>query len=514
MTTDPVTIVIRERLRFEGLGPDEEDEICEACTYDNPARRKLEQIVRGANGKKRHALGFALKNEPPSISTWSRVGTEFSVPRGALSKVRAVLLKHGRTWRYDDQRVAGDPRMARLMAGLVHRPEPDADDGGALRWYQEEAVEACIGKQNCLLRAPTGSGKTSTLIGIIARLALPTLIVVDSAELMRQWRTRLEWELGLHEVFDVGQIGDGRMAVAPITIGMRQSLLSRVDDLRDTFGLVVVDEVHRAAAATFMGVSSALASRYRIGASADETRKDGKQFLVYDVFGEVAHEVTRDELIADGAVLDVECRVIPTEFRADWYVKERVETGSPDFNRLLDEMTMDAGRNLLALDIAHEEVATGEQVLVLTQRLAHARGLAETLLHRVGSCGLMLGGEDCKEAREKAVDDLRAGTLRVGVGMIQVMGTAIDLPSVGRGILATPIGANRQLYGQIRGRLCRPQEGKTAIIYVLWDQHVSVSAPLKRMLEWNRRVLVRDGDGQWVEGRKYLRRWKEQHHGT
>lgn len=507
-----VSILIDNRLRIalDALPEVVVDELKARCTYDNPARRKLEQMVRGASGKKRAAMAYALKKEPAEVRTWEEAGGVLSLPRGALAKVRAVLTAHGLGWRYEDRRVLGDPGLGmhyRWGAPPHHKPDPRADDGGALRWYQVEAVEACRARQNCLLRAPTGSGKTSTLIGFIAAVGLPTLVVIDSVELMRQWTMRLVAELGLDEG-DIGIIAGGVCRLAPITLATRQSLLSRATTLSRTFGVVIVDEVHRAAATTFMSVVDAFAARYRIGASADETRKDGKEFLVYDVFGEVAHEVTREELIEAGAVLDVECRVIPTDFRADWYVHQRETTGSPDFNRLLDRMVADVGRNALVVEAARAELDAGEQVLVLSQRVEHAAALAKTL-----GAGLMLGGEERRAEREKAIDDMRTGALRAAAGTIQAMGQAIDLPSVGRGILATPVGSNRQLYGQIRGRLCRPQAGKTAVIYVLWDQHVSGAAPLKRMLEWNRSVLVRDGT-EWTNGRVYLKRWKEQHHGS
>lgn len=507
----PIPIIIDNRLRLPLAGLPEEvrAELEERCTYANPARHKLERLARGSAGKKRGALQHALRSEPARISTWREEGDSFTLPRGALGKVREVLRAAGLGWSYVDERTRGEV-SAGYLASVVHRPDPSAPEGGALRWYQEEASEAAAARQNCLLRAPTGSGKTSTLIGLIARLRLPTLIVVDSSELLRQWHGRLTAELGLAPA-DIGQIGGGAKVIKPVTIGMRQSLMSSAGALSRAFGVVIVDEVHRSAASTFFGVVDAFASRYRIGASADETRADGKEFLVYDTFGEVAHEVTREVLITSGDVLDVECRIIPTDFRADWYVEQR-EAGSPDFNRLLDEMTADAARNALALDVAGAEVAAGEQVLVLTHRVEHAQRLSGGLTEAGATSDVMLGGVEWAERRATAIDAMRGGLLRVACGTIQSIGTGIDLPSVGRGVLATPIGANRQLYGQIRGRLCRPAEGKSAVMFVLWDQHVSGAAPLRRLLEWNRSVVVRDASGVWVEGRAFLKRWKEQNH--
>lgn len=514
MTPPQVPIVIDSRLRLafadlpEGVVPD----LQHLCEYANPARHKLERMVRGARGAKRHALEHSLAKEPAHIVTWRVDSAGLSLPRGALAGVRDVLRAWGLGWRYDDRRSIGSAALVRSRKrwDFTHRPDPRAEDGGALRWYQDAAVEAAVRKQNCLIRAPTGSGKTSTLIGLIAQLSVPTLIVVDSAELARQWRGRLIAELGL-EPSELGQLGGGEKRVRGITIGMRQTLLGKglAESLRDAFGLVVVDEVHRTAARTFTEVVDNFSSRYRVGASADETRADGKEFLVYDVFGEVAHEVTRDELIDDGAVLDVEVRVIPTEFRADWYVEQRDKTGSPDFNRLLDELTVDAARNLILETVAFEEVSAGEQVLLMSQRVEHAERLVRTLRAGGVRAGLALGGADRAAERVETIEGLKRGDVEAAAGTIQAIGTGVDIPSVSRGVLATPVGNNRQLFGQIRGRICRPAEGKTAAIYVLWDQHVSAGAPLKRMLEWNRVVVVRASDGSWVDGRAFFKQWKE-----
>jgi len=514
-TTIPIIIDSRLRLALEDLPADVVEELKTRCTYDNPARGKLEKIAKGAKGRKAIALKYAAAREPETIATWqvelvSDVETWLTLPRGALGKVRDALTYRALAWSYDDRRSVGSSvRAGREPSAAdriewTHRPDPSAADGGKLRWYQEEAVRACIAKQNCLLRAPTGSGKTSTLIAIIARLGLRTLVIVDNSELLRQWTARLSAELGA----DVGQIGGGVNRVTGVTVAMRQSLQRWKGDRRQ-FGVVMVDEVHRAAASTFMDIVDRFPSRYRIGASADETRADGKEFLVYDIFGEVAHEVTRDLLIDDGSVLDVECLVVPTDFRADWYVAQRA-SGQPDFHQLLDEITADADRRALVRDLVKSEVDGGEQVLVMAQRVELCERInAELVAAGVGS-DLMLGNVANLERRQATLDGLRDGSMKVGVGTVQAVGTGIDIPSVGRGVLTTPLGSNRQLFGQIRGRLCRPGEGKRAALYVLWDQWVVGAATLKRMIDWNRVVKVRATDGTWVDGRAYLKRWKEE----
>lgn len=221
-------------------------------------------------------------------------------------------------------------------------------------------------------------------------------------------------------------------------------------------GGVLVHNCQRTAARTFLEVLDAFPAKYRIGISADERRADGKEFLTYDLFGAVAHEVSQDDLIADGSVLDVECRMVPTAFRADWYVAQRDRGVPPDFNRLLDEMQADAERNALVCALVEQEVAAGQQVLVLSHRVEHSQRLDAACTVRGIASDAMLGGDEWRERFEQAKAGIVSGATRVACGTIQAVGTGIDLPALGRGVLATPIGSNRQLYGQIRGRLSRP----------------------------------------------------------
>lgn len=502
---EPPMILIRvdNRLRLPAWELNETvlDELRAACTHTNPAKFKLDRLARGARGKRGIAFRIAAKREPDRIETWAMEGDEFTLPRGALGKLREVLRKHEIAWKVDDCRTKGSgPRYTRQ---LVHHPNPYAPDGGDLRWYQEEAIEAAIQRQNCIVRAPTGSGKTTTAIGLLARLRLPTLIVVWTSGLMEQWRERIAKELRL-PVGEIGQIGGGVRVIKPITLAMQQSLMKgNAEKLRGVFGLVICDEVQRFGAATFLGVIDAFDAHYRIGISADETRSDGKEFLIYDEFGDVAHEVSREQLIDAGAVLDVECRVIPTDFKADWYVQEREAGGSPNHTQLIAEMSADDERTRLAVDVAVREVEAGHQVVVLTHRVEHAKRIAGDLIARGIEADTMLGGEENKARFEEARGRLKAGHLRAVAATVQAMGTGIDIPSLSRGILATPIGANKQLYGQIRGRLCRTGKDD-AVLYVLWDRHVQGAASLKRYGAWNRTTLVQ-ANGEWVDVRTWMK---------
>jgi superfamily II DNA or RNA helicase len=290
---------------------------------------------------------------------------------------------------------------------------------------------------------------------------------------------------------------------------MQQTLLKlNVEQWREVsgyFGVVVCDEVQRFAAKTFMQVIDRFPARWRIGISADETRKDRLEFLLYDLFGSVVAEVQRDDLIEQRFVHDVEVRVVPTDFDAPWY-RDPQDADHQNFNRLLEEMAGDRARNDLVIRLTRNASAQNEQVLVFSHRREHCVELSSQLTEHGERCGLLLGGAaDADEFRE-TVAKIKAGKQRVAVGTVQAIGQGLDLPTVSRGVLATPIASNRQLWGQLRGRLCRTAEGKSdARIAVLWDRRVFGFGMLKNLCAWNRDVKVLS-DGQWIEGRAFIER--------
>lgn len=494
------------RVRLDQLGAEVGLQLQAEFTHDNPDYAKIVRINRRA--------AFAV---PTKIRTYAVTtdddGAWLCLPRGGAQKLRAVLRQHGLSWQFTDQRTEG----AGFYRGQIpdHHPLGVGVEGG-LWAHQEEVVEAAIRRENCVVRAPTGSGKTTAAIAFIARVQLPALVIVWNSALLQQWVRRLEKELGLRPA-EVGLVKGSTFDLQPVTVAMQQTLW-RLNDIKwraldATFGVVVCDEVQRFAAATFLKVIRRLSARYRVGISADETRADKKEFLIYDEFGGVEAAIDQRRLVAAGVVHDVEVRIVPTRFQAPWYLEQKAEAAAairegrqpepPDYTRLLDEMVQDDDRNHLAMRLVRQEVARGQQVVVLSERVEHCRRFDAMAVEAGFPSGTMVG--DRSEEREATIAGMMSGELRVAAGTIQAVGQGMDFPAVGRGVVVTPLAKNRQLWGQVRGRLCRTTEGKTdAVIYYLWDQAVFGWRHLQNLKAWNRRAKVL-ADGRWVELAEYLK---------
>lgn len=493
-----VEIVVDSRIRLpvEGLPEDCLRRLTSSFEHDNPHRESLRR------------MGVPFWNEPRTYLTWARLMAKgarppevvegLSFPRGGMGRVREALREFGVDWEVKDRRSRG------TIKGSIpdHQREPRA--------HQREAVQACVARHQGIVRAPTGSGKTSMGFMLAAAINLPTLVVVDSGGLFRQWVERAAEELGLHES-EIGIIQGAKRRLKPLTIAMGQTLAKKGVDakLARAFGLVICDEVQIAAARTFFSAIDPFEAKYRVGISASEKRKDKKEFLISDVFGDVIHESDRDELEDRGVIVDVEVRVVPTAFRADWYGLSTGEGDARevDFDRLLKEMAADEAREALGLRLVAGEAGAGKQVLAMAHQVEHCTRIAAGSTARGYPAGYLIGGAAYKLEFERTASGMRDGTCQVGVGTLAAVGKGIDLPSVSRSVMFTPIAGNKQAFGQARGRVGRSAAGKAdARMYVLWDRDCSFGPQhLRNMLAWNRRVVVLEG-GEWVDGREYSRR--------
>ena len=139
---------------------------------------------------------------------------------------------------------------------------------GTLRAFQQVAVDTMLETHHGVLESGTGSGKTVMALAIIAARGQRVLIIVHTKELLHQWIDRISSFLGI-PAGEVGVIGAGKFFLGDkIAVGMVQTLCKRTGDIRGQFGMMVVDECHRAPSKTFTDVVSSLDAKYLLGLSA------------------------------------------------------------------------------------------------------------------------------------------------------------------------------------------------------------------------------------------------------
>jgi superfamily II DNA or RNA helicase len=452
---------------------------------------------------KKRSMGYSTWGVSDKIKTFSYsddcLGRRFTLPRGGTTALRSVCNQFGYDLKWIDRRISCPVEFSDFYVDPA-RPEL------TLRPYQLECVANALRIQQGVCRAPTGSGKTLAALAFIHEAKERSIVIMRDRNLLEQWLKVSVKCLGLDED-EIGIIRGGRKyrPGKRLTLALQQSLYSKGNQLgrlleEEPFGAVVVDEVQRVAAKTFLDVIDKFPSKYRIGFSADETRRDKKEFLIYDEIGKAIFDISRKELEEEGIIHKVIVRVIPTSFRADWYrIADPIER---DFNQLIDEMIEDESRNNLIVNLIEEIIHDDETpCLAFTHRRSHARDLAVTELHKKGiTSGLLLGGSG-ENTNRFSLDmaDLSTGKLKVAVGTFNAIGEGHDVPIAKSGICLTPISsANPQFFGQVRGRICRTSKGKDrAILYYLWDKEV-FPYQLNFIKKWNEgNIEVLDGE-EWI----------------
>jgi DNA repair protein RadD len=149
-----------------------------------------------------------------------------------------------------------------------------------LRSYQEKDIaniraSFIRGERKVCYAAPTGSGETVVFVHA-ARKAVEknqrVLIVVHRQELIDQTTAALTVESVPYGIIASGY---PEQLHAPVQVAMAQTLVRRLDHLRDV-RLLIVDECHHVMATTWLTIVNALPNALILGVTATPERLDGK----------------------------------------------------------------------------------------------------------------------------------------------------------------------------------------------------------------------------------------------
>jgi len=319
---------------------------------------------------------------------------------------------------------------------------------GKLRPYQDKAKQALLKKDFGVLEALMGSGKTVIALAVIAARKQPTLILVHNKELLYQWRDRIAEFTGIC----AGLVGDSKFGIQSITVAIINTAKTRLAELSEHFGQIIVDECHRTPATMFSEVVRAFDCKYMLGLSATPYRRDGLTDLIHWFVGPCVHRVDPKELEDVGAVLVPEIQTRETGF---------------NYQKLLSLIVVDEDRNnMIAQDVLFEARNHSGTVLIVSDRIEHCEILFNLLklAPRIGYEIEMLTGQIKSRERTSLVENIRAGKVKVVIATVQLIGEGFDCPGLSSLFLATPIKFSGRLI-QVIGRILRPADGKKPRVY-------------------------------------------------
>lgn len=327
----------------------------------------------------------------------------------------------------------------------------------SLRSYQSALIEEAraairAGQSSILLQAPTGAGKTALcahMLGTAAARGQQSWFVVHRRELIRQ-SARTFHGVGIpHGIVAAGFAGDARQ---PVQICGVQTLAQRHQRMRRP-RLIVWDECHHVAAASWARIHAAYPDAIHIGLSATPERLDGTGLAAW--FRHIVCGPSVGWLIKQGFLA-----------RYRMFAPSRpdlggVHTRMGDFVRSEAASVMDKP-SITGDAVAHyRKLAAGKRAVVFATSVSHSRSVVEQF-RIAGFPAEHVDGETESVQRDAALGRFERGETLI-LSNVELFGEGVDIPGIECAILLRPT-QSLSLYLQQVGRALRPAAGKAEAI--------------------------------------------------
>ena len=312
----------------------------------------------------------------------------------------------------------------------------DLNFEGTIRDIQQQTIDATLiafEKYNGgLVSLDTGLGKTVVALKLISMLKVKTLVVVHAEFLLDQWAERIKQFLPGARI---GIIRQDRCEIqeTDIVIGMIQTIIKRdyPKGMFDSFGMLVIDEVHHTASRTFSSLFFKVQTKYHLGLSATPERKDGLSKVIYWFLGPQIITIKRETGIPSVKFIFTDVSNFEEKYN---------RVGKINNPTMITDLTLKNNRNDLIIKVILEYLNQNRKILVLSDR----RNQCEYFLKNLpeGIAGMYLGGMKSKNRQDSTECSVILGTY-------QASGEGFDVPELDTVILATPKSDVQQAIGRI-----------------------------------------------------------------
>lgn len=357
-----------------------------------------------------------------------------------------------------------------------------------LRPYQDEMVKSWQaamdrGVQRGLIVAATGTGKTTVFSSIIDAMAegdpgFTGLVLAHRQELLEQAANRIrsmvELDVCIHSGISKARPGSN------VVVGSVQSLGRSGADPVPWLSpqLVIVDEAHHAAAATYQECFRNNGcydegGTFLLGVTATPHRLDNLALYGSEkaIFQEVVFKYDIVQAIKDGYLADLR----GFRAKADFDLSD-VKTVAGDYNQGQLERKMNTSPvNELAFK-SWADVAADRPSIVFCAGVDHAKAMAEVFIAN-GITAAAVYGDMPKPAREKAIRDFQEGRIQVLTNM-DILTEGFDAQHCACIVLLRPT-QSWSLFTQMVGRGLRTLPGVIDGIHGTEERRAAVKASRK-----------------------------------
>ena len=277
------------------------------------------------------------------------------------------------------------PKNYDIIDKRVTRPVEFPEFAFDLRESQQAVYDRVI--DNTIINAWVSWGKTITALAIAKKLANKTLVVTHTTNLRNQWERECKKAFGITP----GRIGSGDFNTAPpITIGNIQTLYRRMDDIKQRFGTVILDEMHHVSSPTFTRIVDEMPARFKIGLTGTLERKDGRHVVFRDYFGNTVLKPPKENYLTP------KIDVIKSDIR---FLDGSYTPWAERINHLANN---EEYVHTVAM-IAARYAALGHKVLVVSDRVAFLK----VCTRLVGERAICITGDMPFEERDVAMKSMR-----------------------------------------------------------------------------------------------------------
>ena len=343
-----------------------------------------------------------------------------------------------------------------------------------LRDYQREAIDAVFrawteGLRRPAIVLPTGAGKTVVFAHLIKKFREPyrpysygvgerVIVLVHRDELADQAIAKIR---AVAPDLKVGKVkAETRQTNADVMVCSVQTLargtalrgIALDEKLYGKVGLIITDECHHAAAASYQKVYDAFPDALQLGVTATMAR--GDRVGLGNVWEEVVYSKSVLWMISKGYLTDVKAmRVNVTGLDLADVKASRGDYQSGDLGRAMMESEADT-----VIARAYLEHAADRPGVVFTPTVETAHAAADEL-NAAGIRTAVVSGETPTDERRGIFEDFRSGKVQV-LANCMVLTEGFDAPWASCAVIARPT-QSQPLYVQMVGRVLRPYPGKT-----------------------------------------------------
>lgn len=298
-----------------------------------------------------------------------------------------------------------------------------------LRDYQKKPVEEMVAKGFGILNAPPRSGKTLMAIAIGLTLGVRMIIMGAQRDWLNQFLTEFKEHTDFLEVAKfhgkpivliTNSVAQMRASNADVILSTYQSFISktgkkRLQEIKDLFGLVIIDECHGIPATAYAQVVASFNARYRIGLTATPERKDGKEVLLYKILGGVSAK-------AHVETLKPKVRMHLTKANTKYTYKTWVYA--------MQFLYKHKQRNLQIVKQAVADIKAGRHLVIPVGTVLHAKLLTHNINKFAGEkvAEQFTSNNMNAKKREEILAGARSGKLKCLVGTRQLVQVGINVP--------------------------------------------------------------------------------------